>query len=718
MDNYYSFKLLKKELIIGTLFIGLIIACGNTPTAVSNSSQGISPTVDLQKSQQIDGKPTDSSTLIPQESLDSFSFSGESGVVFDYKAIPLGEEIILEEDGQKVSLMITKVLSGIQAEQIAFVRVPEEMKEIVIQLRISYIEGPSSPRMQFFSSEMFNLITNGDANPGRSDWQYTPSPRLSDVKLLPGESSLCYLVYQAYSDDIQPLLLLEWHGEEFFFNTTHYDILPIDPVESIQLTNPENTEIDPIQLGKPAYIEYNEVTYQVTVEKIERGFNAWKKIQDLFSINDEAPEGKEYILPFVSVKSINSPTKDVSSVSVLSFSSQSKGNPIPNPLNWFCPIPCFQKAQLYPGGKASGWIPLLVHNDDIKPLLVFNNQYFFSLSKDPSTSDEEILYPNAISYANRDKISQFLSVTQSGPVYSIAFSPDSRLILTAGDDRLVHVWDISDGSEIMTLEGHTGRITSIDFSPDSNYLSTTSAAGEVYIWDCTTWEIAQELETKGKVIFTRFLDDNKLMTVNDQRSIQIWNLNSGLVEQEEKVPTHMNSSCGGAKVISFDADEKVSILGASLSCGYSVIWERGKAEIIFANYNYQNEIPNGTKPSTSKIRISPSGKMASYGMVYYRNRRLMLMDIIDVTNAKVVASVNPLDLDHTAAAIAINNDFFFAGVGKILYGWWPEAYSWSDANLLSLTGNLSKITSIEFSADGAIMASGDYKGTTILWKNK
>src|SRR3954451_9150205 len=46
----------------------------------------------------------------------------------------------------------------------------------------------------------------------------------------------------------------------------------------------------------------------------------------------------------------------------------------------------------------------------------------------------------------------------SGDVLAVAFSPDSKILVTGGSDRLAKLWDVATGSVRADLAGHAGRV--------------------------------------------------------------------------------------------------------------------------------------------------------------------------------------------------------------------------------------------------------------------
>jgi WD40 repeat protein/serine/threonine protein kinase len=89
------------------------------------------------------------------------------------------------------------------------------------------------------------------------------------------------------------------------------------------------------------------------------------------------------------------------------------------------------------------------------------------------------------------RVARPVAMPGMGPIdviYSLAFSPDGRRVVSVGVDGTMHVWDVAGGREVATLGGTLAVTTGVAFSPDGRLLasaasSTPSGPGEVRIWD-------------------------------------------------------------------------------------------------------------------------------------------------------------------------------------------------------------------------------------------
>jgi WD40 repeat protein len=65
----------------------------------------------------------------------------------------------------------------------------------------------------------------------------------------------------------------------------------------------------------------------------------------------------------------------------------------------------------------------------------------------------------------------------------IAVSPDGKSLAMAASDRVVRVWDIATGRELVAFKGHTASLNAVAFSPDSKLVASASADTTALVWD-------------------------------------------------------------------------------------------------------------------------------------------------------------------------------------------------------------------------------------------
>jgi uncharacterized caspase-like protein len=80
-------------------------------------------------------------------------------------------------------------------------------------------------------------------------------------------------------------------------------------------------------------------------------------------------------------------------------------------------------------------------------------------------------------------------------IRATAFSPDSRLLASAGDDAVVRLWETATGREIATLKGHSQSVKAVAFSSDGKLLVSGGDDGGARLWDVNSGETLATLVT-------------------------------------------------------------------------------------------------------------------------------------------------------------------------------------------------------------------------------
>jgi hypothetical protein len=63
------------------------------------------------------------------------------------------------------------------------------------------------------------------------------------------------------------------------------------------------------------------------------------------------------------------------------------------------------------------------------------------------------------------------------PVFTAAFSPDSKRVVTVSADKTARVWDAESGRVLATLTGHQGTVYTAAFSPDGKRVRAAATRG-------------------------------------------------------------------------------------------------------------------------------------------------------------------------------------------------------------------------------------------------
>jgi WD40 repeat protein len=111
-------------------------------------------------------------------------------------------------------------------------------------------------------------------------------------------------------------------------------------------------------------------------------------------------------------------------------------------------------------------------------------------------------------------------------VLRVAFSPDSRRVVTASADFTAVVWDYATGRQVAPPLKHDNQVRSATFSPDGRWIVTASADKTARVWEARSGEpLTPSLRSVTPLAQAGFLADQRgVVTVDDQGSARVWKL--------------------------------------------------------------------------------------------------------------------------------------------------------------------------------------------------
>ncbi|MGH7170236.1 MAG: WD40 repeat domain-containing protein, partial [Gemmataceae bacterium] len=287
-------------------------------------------------------------------------------------------------------------------------------------------------------------------------------------------------------------------------------------------------------------------------------------------------------------------------------------------------------------------------------------------------------------------------------IASIHFSPDGRRLVSgaAYTDNIVRVWDPLVGKETAQLRGHKEGIEVVAYAPDGKRIATASQDGSIRLWDAATGREIRRLEAKdGMVYATAFAPDGRTIASGGRRrAIHLWDVATG---QERRA---FGNPGGMTLRLAFSPDGKM-LATRRFEEKDIRLWDVAKGESI-----RQLAGPRAGCPS---LAFSPDGKTLAAGG---DDATVHLWDVLSGEKLRTFAI--PLQPGQVKRVLSIalspdgRNLAVGYGEGDCTVRLWELA---SGQERLRFEGHCGAITSLTFSPDGMLLASGGTDRIIMVW---
>jgi hypothetical protein len=164
--------------------------------------------------------------------------------------------------------------------------------------------------------------------------------------------------------------------------------------------------------------------------------------------------------------------------------------------------------------------------------------------------------------------SRLRTITHGGPVYSVAFSSDSKLIASSGGPSRAQVWDWESGERRRVPFTHQkGDVLSVSFSEDGERIVSGSKDKTVQVWPARKAGLIDVHEGHTAQVHDArfFANDNKFISASSDGTVRIWSVG----RKSEELLLHK----GTQPAYSVDVSPDGRLAAAAFSGGKVRIWD-------------------------------------------------------------------------------------------------------------------------------------------------
>jgi eukaryotic-like serine/threonine-protein kinase len=287
-----------------------------------------------------------------------------------------------------------------------------------------------------------------------------------------------------------------------------------------------------------------------------------------------------------------------------------------------------------------------------------------------------------------------------GPIFGVAFGPDGLMLASAGQDKTIKLWDVASGRDARTLRGHTDAVYGVAYSPDGRILVSASHDRTVRLWDAATGNEIRSLRghtvrVEG-VVFSP--DGRTVASVDAQNTVKLWDV--ATAEETRTLLGHANRARRGVSTwlhgITYSPDGRV--VASSDVDGTTELWDAQSGKNLRTLRGHKNVV--------SGVAYSPDGTNLTSAS---HDGTTKVWDV--ATGQEVIAARGHSGAIHAVAYSPDGRTFASASQDGTVKLWDAT----TDPVVMTLRGHADFVSHVAFSPDGRTLASASADGTVRLW---
>lgn len=280
-------------------------------------------------------------------------------------------------------------------------------------------------------------------------------------------------------------------------------------------------------------------------------------------------------------------------------------------------------------------------------------------------------------------------------ILSVAFSPDGKIVATAGDDQQIHLFDAATGEARPSCRGHRHIVLAVAFSPDGKQLASGSADRTLRIWDASIGkELHRVTAHEVEVAAVAFSPDGKtIATGGGDRIVRLWDPVSG----KERI--RLAGARRPIRCLAFSPDSKTVVAGG---------WDRTIRRWDVSS-GKEVEPLRGHKSCVLCLAFTADGKTLVSG------GRDQTVRVWDLWSGKTYLRLAGWNGEIRALALSRSLDCLASADANQSIRFW-------DLNTGNEVGTLKEpsdnVLGLAFSPNGESLLTGSADGTVLLWDAK
>jgi WD40 repeat protein/beta-lactamase regulating signal transducer with metallopeptidase domain len=185
-------------------------------------------------------------------------------------------------------------------------------------------------------------------------------------------------------------------------------------------------------------------------------------------------------------------------------------------------------------------------------------------------------------------------------VTCLAFAPGSKTLASGSADHTIKLWDPATGKELRTLKGHKNWVHGLAFSPDGKMLASGGYDKAIRLWNPATGGLLATIDNahRAAVRTLVFTPDGKVLaSASSDRTVQLWDV------AEKKKTLTLKGHEGAVRAIAISPDGKV--LASAGEDNAIRLWDVASGRV--------RAVIQGHQDAVTALAFSPRGGLLASG---------------------------------------------------------------------------------------------------------